>query len=90
MTYAATAVSCDALRLFQLVDDRVLTSLMRGSCGLSRTKVGGSGGGGGGGGGASQAADGVRKFQMGSVPDRGGSEFDIFYFIGQFRVDSTR
>ena len=89
MTYPATAVSCDALRLLQLVDDRVLTSLMRGSCGISRKKVGGEGEGEGGGG-ASQAAEGVRKFQMGSVPDRGGSELDVFYFIGQCLVDSMR
>ncbi len=59
----------------QLVDDKALEAMMRDSCDAARGKRvverGGSS--------VDQVADGVRKFQMGSVPDRGGRESSIYF-----------
>ncbi len=60
-------VTCDTL---QLVDDKVLEALVRGCCGAAG-KQSASGAA------VAQAGDGVRKFQMGGVPDRGGSTLDV-------------
>ncbi len=53
----------------QLVDDQALAAMMRSGCSVAQKKCAG------GGEQQAQAADGVRKFQMGSVPDRGGRTF---------------
>jgi hypothetical protein len=52
----------------QLVDDKALAVMMRDSCEAARLRRVGALGGDS----INQNADGVRKFQMGSVPDRGG------------------
>ena len=63
------------MTLLQLVDDKALKAMMQDSCDAARGKRvverGGSS--------VDQVADGVRKFQMGSVPDRGGRESNVYF-----------
>jgi hypothetical protein len=65
----------------QLVDDSVLLAMMGGGCGAARRGEAA----------VRDVADGVRKFQMGSVPDRGGRESPFcFRNANRFSFGETR
>ena len=63
------------MTLLQLVDDKALKAMMQDSCDAARGKRVAERGGSS----VDQVADGVRKFQMGSVPDRGGRESNVYF-----------